>query len=229
MISGFVDASWNIASVSGAIILVARGDAQGDIPETEHNNGLSSAEAELSALTEGCKESIYLTLLLETLLSGMPEPEQLVCIQYGSQATVRPRSPSRRWLACYAEYGILSSDIGEEQVSSGRVTLSFIQGESNPSDGLTKSPEGSLFDHLVATCGLERLCEEDVQSLMVPENLKRAVEELEEVREKLEKLPKNLQKYASVARELALGLSPPYVVIIGGTVKLFISGFGVIS
>ena len=68
-------------------------------------------------------------------------------------------------------------------MSSGRVTLSFIQGENNPSDGLTKSPESSLFDHLVETCGLERMCEEDVQSLMVPENLKGAVEELDEVQE----------------------------------------------
>ena len=214
VISGFVDASWNIASVSGAIILW-HGVMLKAISRKQSITALSSAEAELSALTEGCKESIYLSLLLETLLSGMPGPERTtgvypVWIASDSEAAisiakmagllrrVRHLELRHRWL--------------QEQVSSGRVTLSFIQGENHPSDGLTKSPEGSLFDHLVETCGLERMCEEDVQSLMVPENLKGAVEELDEVREKLEKLPESLQKYASVARELALGLVPLLVV-----------------
>ena len=36
---------------------------------------LSSAEAELSALTEAAKEGIYISLLLETFLQGLPSGE----------------------------------------------------------------------------------------------------------------------------------------------------------
>ena len=65
LISGYVDASWNIASVSGCI-LCWRGMMVKAFSRKQTITALSSAEAELSALTEAAKEGIYISLLLET-------------------------------------------------------------------------------------------------------------------------------------------------------------------
>ena len=202
LLSGYVDASWNIASVSGAIILWS-GIMVKTFSRKQSVTALSSAEAELSALTEIAKESVYLSLLMETLLTGMPSGETgTFAIHVASDSEAALSISRMTGLLRRVRHLELRHRYLQELVQSGRLILSYIAGEWNPADGLTKSPEEKLFEHLVAACGLERVCEEDLQSLVVPEHLEGPVEELEEVREKLEKLPENLQKYASVAESL---------------------------
>ena len=96
----------------------------------------------------------------------------------------------------------------QELVQSERLHLTFIQGCLNPSDGLTKSPDEAMLQHLLETCGLEWICEEDLQALYTLEHLRERVEEMDSLNEKLEELPENLLKYRPVAMDLALGLVP---------------------
>ncbi|CAE7039615.1 unnamed protein product [Symbiodinium sp. CCMP2592] len=154
LLSGYVDASWNVCSVSGAIVLW---------------HGMMINEAALS-------------------ISKMK----------GLLRRVRHLELRHRYL--------------QELVQSERLRLTFIQGCLNPSDGLTKSPEEAMLQHLLEACGLERICEEDLQTLCVPEQLRERVEELENLHEKLEELPENLLKYRPVAVDLAMGVVPLLVV-----------------
>ena len=212
MLSGFVDASWNICSVSGAIVKW-HGIMIKTFSRKQSVTALSSAEAELAALTEAAKESVYLSLLMETLLYGMPKGET-------GEFPIHLASDSEAALSISKMTGLLRRvrhlelrhRYLQELVHLERLILSFISGERNPADGLTKSPEELLLEHLLVACGLERVCEEDLQGLVVPEHLRERMEELEEVCEKLEKIPTNLAKYEPVARDLALGSVPLLVI-----------------
>ena len=188
-------------SVSGCIVLWC-GVMIKTFSRKQSATALSSAEAELSALTEAAKESVYLSLLMEALLSGLPKSDTGNYPIHLASDSESALSISRvRHLELRHRYL-------QELVHSERLVLSFISGEYNPADGLTKSLEEWLFENLVQACGLERVSEEDFAEL------RDRNEELDEVTEKLEKLPENLVKYAQVARDLALGLVPLLLLVV---------------
>ncbi|CAE7217587.1 unnamed protein product [Symbiodinium sp. CCMP2592] len=212
LLSGYVDASWNVCSVSGAIVLW-HGMMIKCFSRKQSVTALSSAEAELAALTEAAKEAVYLSLLLETLLQGLPAGDTGSYPIYLSSDSEAALSISKmKGLLRRVRHLELRHRYLQELVQSERLRLTFIQGCLNPSDGLTKSPEEAMLQHLLEACGLERICEEDLQTLCVPEPLRERVEELENLHEKLEELPENLLKYRPVAVDLAMGVVPLLVV-----------------
>ena len=120
---------------------------------------VSSAEAELSALTEAAKEGIYTSLLLETFLQGLPSGEvgsYPIYLESDSEAALsiaRMTGLLRR--VCHLE---LRHRYLQELVRNERLILSHLSGEMNPADGLMKSPEhASMFNNMVNACGLERI------------------------------------------------------------------------
>ena len=174
---------------------------------------LSSAEAELAAITEAAKEAVYLSLLVETLLQGLPAGDTGSYPIYLSSDSEAALSISKmKGLLRRVRHLELRHRFLQELVQSERLHLTFIQGCLNPSDGLTKSPDEAMLQHLLETCGLERICKEDLQALYTLEHLRERVEELDSLNEKLEELPENLLKYRPVAMDLALGLVPLLVV-----------------
>ena len=210
LLSGFVDASWNVCSVSGAIVLW-HGMMIKCFSRKQSVTALSSAEAELAALTEAAKEAVYLSLLVETLLQGLPAGDTGSFPIYLSSDSEAALSISKmKGLLRRVRHLELRHRFLQELVQSERLHLTFIQGCMNPSDGLTKSPEEAMLQHLLEACGIERICEEDLQLLCTP--LTEREEELANLNEQLEELPPELMKYRPVAMDLALGLVPLLVV-----------------
>ena len=66
----FVDASWSLDSTSGGIVSWMNCYLKA-YSRKQPTTSLSSAEAELLSLTEGAKEAIYISLLVEQLLEGV--------------------------------------------------------------------------------------------------------------------------------------------------------------
>ena len=206
VIGGFVDASWNVVSVSGAI-LGWSGIMLKTFSRKQSVTALSSAEAELAALTEAAKEAVYLCLLMETLLTGMPSGEMssfTASLQSDSEAAIsisRMTGLLRRVRHLELRHRYL-----QELVRNGKLVLSFLKGEWNASDGLTKTPEGEqMLRNLLEACGLEVIGPDEVKSLRETEALKPLMAPLEEVLEAVSALPERLKKFERVARELAQG------------------------
>ena len=65
-----MDASWSLDSTSGGIISWLNCCLKA-FSRKQATTALSSAEAELMALTEGAKEAIYIGLLVEQLMEGV--------------------------------------------------------------------------------------------------------------------------------------------------------------
>ena len=68
---GVCDASWNVASVSGGVLMF-EGCCIKVFSRKQECPALSSAEAELCAMTENSKELVSLGMLLESILDGIP-------------------------------------------------------------------------------------------------------------------------------------------------------------
>ena len=68
----FVDASWSLNSTSGGV-LTWNNCCLKTFSRKQSTIALSSAEAELAALTEVAKEGLYVSLLVQTLFEGIPE------------------------------------------------------------------------------------------------------------------------------------------------------------
>ena len=204
LISGYVDASWNIASVSGCI-LCWRGMMVKAFSRKQTITALSSAEAELSALTEAAKEGIYISLLLETFLQGHPSGEvgsYPIYLESDSEAALsisRVTGLLRRVRHLELRHRYL-----QELVRNERLILSHLSGEMNPADGLTKSPEhASMFNNMVNAYGLERIPDSDLDLLFIPENLHSEASFLAETAETANALAPRLAVFESVARDLA--------------------------
>ena len=67
----YVDASWNIQSVSGGIVTY-QGITLKTFSRKQDVPALSSAEAELAAMCEACKELLSIGCLLDALQHGIP-------------------------------------------------------------------------------------------------------------------------------------------------------------
>ena len=68
----FVDASWSLNSTSGGVF-TWNNCCLKTFSRKQSTIALSSAEAELAALTEVAKEGLYVSLLVQTLFEGIPE------------------------------------------------------------------------------------------------------------------------------------------------------------
>ena len=82
---GFCDASWNVTSVSGAVISW-RGCCIKCFSRRQEVPALSSAEAEAIAITDASKELVALGMLIETVRTGIP-----------LDALGMPAQTTRRW------------------------------------------------------------------------------------------------------------------------------------
>ena len=149
----FVDASWSLDSTSGGIISWMNCCLKA-FSRKQPTTALSSAEAELMALTEGTKESIYIGLLVEHLTEGVEGevgtyPIDALCDSQAAICISNMNSLLRkvRHLELRAQYI-------QEQVSSGRLKPSYLPGKENPSDGLTKSPTEEMLWSLYEATGL---------------------------------------------------------------------------
>ena len=149
---------------------------------------LSSAEAELSALTEAAKEGIYISLLLETFLQGLPSGET-------GSSPIYLASDSEAALSISKMTGLLRGvrhlelrqRYLQELVRNERLVLSYLSGETNPADGLT-----NMFNNMVNACGLERIPDSDLELLLAPENLHSEASFLAETAEKANALAPHL-------------------------------------
>ena len=166
ILSGFVDASWNVTSVSGTI-LCWKGMMLKCFSKKQATTALSSAEAELVALVEAAKEAVYVGLLMESLLQGL-QPQQ----ETGSYRLVF-YSDSEAAVSISAMSGLLRrvrhlelrARFLQELVNSGRLKPEFIAGAENPADGLTKATDTeSMLRNLLQGCNLvviELFCSKD--------------------------------------------------------------------
>ena len=168
-LTGYVDASWNVVSVSGAL-LCWRGMMLKSFSRKQATAALSSAEAELIALVEASKEAIYVALLMETLVFGLEKQQEtgsfhLVFLS-DSEAAISISAMSG--LSRRVRHLELRARYLQELVTSGRLVLRWISGELNPADGLTKSvSEDRMLQTLLEGCGLVRLPQEDVSRIHV--------------------------------------------------------------
>ena len=206
-LTGYVDASWNVVSVSGAL-LCWRGMMLKSFSRKQATTALSSAEAELIALVEASKEAVYVALLMETLVFGLEKQQEtgsfhLVFLS-DSEAAISISAMSG--LLRRVRHLELRARYLQELVTSGRLVLRWISGELNPSDGLTKSvSEDRMLQTLLEGCGLVRLPQEDVSRVHVA--LASAVDSVA-----VAELPSNLEKYLDVAQDLARGIVPLLVI-----------------
>ena len=74
-VSCFTDASWSLNSVSGGVITWENCSLK-SFSRKQTTTALSSAEAELAALTEVAREGLYIALLVETIREGMPKDRE---------------------------------------------------------------------------------------------------------------------------------------------------------
>ena len=150
-VSCFTDASWSLNSVSGGVI-TWENCALKSFSRKQTTTALSSAEAELAALTEVAREGLYIALLVETIREGIPQDrehgyyllkgysdsESAVCISKMSTLLRKVRHIELR--AAFLQ----------ELVQRGRFIIEHIPGAINPADALTKSPTieslASLYD-----------------------------------------------------------------------------------
>ena len=149
----FVDASWSLDSTSGGIVSWMNCYLKA-YSRKQPTTSLSSAEAELLSLTEGAKEAIYISLLVEQLLEGVQGdtgtyPIEALCDSQAAICISNMNSLLRkvRHLELRAQYI-------QEQVSSGRLRPSFLPGKENPADGLTKSPTEDMLWSMYEATGL---------------------------------------------------------------------------
>ena len=143
---GFCDASWNVASVSGGVLMF-EGCCIKVFSRKQECPALSSAEAELCAMTENSKELVSLGMLLESILDGIPltilgTPQcttgtyQLIL---RNDATAAISISSMEGLLRRVRHIELRAKYIQMLVKKKRLLLEHIPGLQNPSDGLTKS------------------------------------------------------------------------------------------
>eukprot|EP00439_Symbiodinium_sp_Y106_P004616 s10200_g1.t1 len=176
VIDCFCDASWNLPSVSGAIICW-QCNLLKSFSRKQTVVALSSAEAELSALVETVKEPLFAGLLQQSFLEGLPEDDTgSFVIRMFTDAESANAIASMEGLLRRVRHLELRCAYLQQKVQSGRVILEFISGAYNASDGLTKSMVfQEQLDNLYEVTGLvpfedelgdfelERLTEEEAE------------------------------------------------------------------
>ena len=139
---GFCDASWNVASVSGGVLMF-EGCCIKVFSRKQECPALSSAEAELCAMTENSKELVSLGMLLESILDGIP-----LTILGTPQCTTGTyrlvlRNDATAAISISSLEGLLRRvrhiELRAKYIQMLVKKKRHIPGLQNPSDGLTKS------------------------------------------------------------------------------------------
>ncbi|CAE7672294.1 unnamed protein product [Symbiodinium sp. CCMP2592] len=98
-VSCFTDASWSLNSVSGGIITWENCSLK-SFSRKQTTTALSSAEAELAALTEVAREGLYIALLVETIREGADVASLEACILELSNRTAAEAQGSAKRAGC---------------------------------------------------------------------------------------------------------------------------------
>ena len=146
VVVGFCDASWNVTSVSGAVISW-RGCCLKCFSRRQEVPALSSAEAEAIAITEASKELVALGMLIETARDGIPLDEIGMPAKTTGSMKLHLYNDGKAAISMSTMEGLLRRvkhvELRAHYVKylhrRRRLTLEHWEGVSNPSDGLTKS------------------------------------------------------------------------------------------
>ncbi|CAE7831622.1 unnamed protein product [Symbiodinium sp. CCMP2592] len=154
-VSCFTDASWSLNSVSGGIITWENCSLK-SFSRKQTTTALSSAEAELAALTEVAREGLYIALLVETIREGMPKDRETgyyVLKGYSDSESAVCISKMQTLLRKVRHIELRAAFL-QELVARGRFTIEHIPGVINPADALTKSPTNESLSSLYDASGL---------------------------------------------------------------------------
>ena len=161
----YVDASWNLQSVSGGIVTY-QGITLKTFSRKQDVPAMSSAEAELAAMVEACKELLSIGCLLDTLKNGIPL-DALGCPKTQHHSLkMELFTDSQSAQSITAMYGLLRRvkhvelryAFLQHLVQQKRLRVHFVRGLDNPADALTKSAKTTpMLDHLCAEAGLVQL------------------------------------------------------------------------
>ena len=158
-----VDASWSVRSTMGGIVMF-NGTFHKVWSRRIGTVCLSSTESEVHAIAEGCKEGLAFSIIVETLLKGLPKKDQYgVFIHSTSSIPLVCYSDSESALHISAMAGLLRKVrhlelralLIQQLVNDGRMNMRFVSGENNPSDFLTKCSDGWHLSLLIDLLGLE--------------------------------------------------------------------------
>ena len=151
----FVDASWSLNSTSGGVVTWANSCLK-TFSRKQSTVALSSAEAELAALTEVAKEGLFIALLVQTLREGVPQDTEegrylLSAFSDSESALSIAAMPTLLRRVRHIE---LRAAWLQQLVAKERLVLAHIPGTMNPADALTKSPTPENLVSLYEACGL---------------------------------------------------------------------------
>ena len=142
----------------------------------------SSTEAELLALSQTAKESIYLSRLLKALSLELDEPLAIEC---DNRQTIRLLAESAKLQTKLRHVDIHSHWLRQE-VQRGSITLTWQESKKLMADGLTKALLRGSFDRFTEMIGLEDQAEK-LKSIQKEEELKEQIKELRS-NERIEKV-----------------------------------------
>ena len=181
----FVDASWSLNTTSGGV-LTWNNCCLKTFSRKQSTIALSSAEAELAALTEVAKEGLYVSLLVQTLLAGIPEDTETgrYLLRAYSDSESALSIAQMNTLLRKVRHIELRAAFLQQLVAKERLTLEHIPGKINPADALTKSPTPENLGSLYEACGL-------VEEPVVLDHMKPCESDREKVSFKLETEPNN--------------------------------------
>eukprot|EP00435_Cladocopium_sp_Y103_P026793 s405_g6.t1 len=160
---GYCDASWNVASVLGGV-LVYRGCCVKVFSRKQEVPALSSAEAELSSLVENSKELIAVALLLQTIMEGIELDEigtplrTTYALVLKNDAKAAISIAQMEGLLRRVSHIELRAKFIQFLVRRRCLVLEHLPGLENPSDGLTKSFKTlDMLVHLEREVGTKQL------------------------------------------------------------------------
>ena len=181
----FVDASWSLNSTSGGV-LTWNNCCLKTFSRKQSTIALSSAEAELAALTEVAKEGLYVSLLVQTLFEGIPEDTETgryLLRAYSDSESALSIAQMNTLLRKLRRIELRAAFL-QQLVAKERLTLEHIPGKINPADALTKSPTPENLVSLYEACGL-------VEEPMALDHMKSCGSDRKKVSFKLETEPNN--------------------------------------
>jgi hypothetical protein len=133
----------------------------------------SSTEAELLALSQTAKESIYLSRLLKALSIELDEPLAIEC---DNRQTIRLLAESAKLQTKLRHIDIHSHWLRQE-VQRGSITLTWQESKKMMADGLTKALSRGPFDRFTDMIGLVDQ-EDRLKSIKREEDLREQLKEL---------------------------------------------------
>src|SRR6266436_2742762 len=133
----------------------------------------SSTEAELLALSQTAKESIYMSRLLKVLSLELDEPLAIEC---DNRQTIRLLAESAKLQTKLRHVDIHSHWLRQE-VQRGAITLTWQESKKLMADGLTKALSRGPFDRFIGMIGLEEQ-EEKLKWIRREEDLREQLKEL---------------------------------------------------